>query len=289
MEIARSRPHAKIHGIDFSEANIESARAKADGLDNVSFEVCDLRTYMPRQSYDIILCLYDVIGSLPEDADNRRILDNLAASCKTGGLLVLSVMNMELTEALAKPSNIGDIHANPRILFDLPPSDVMHKSGDIFDPDYFAIDSATGLVYRKEQFNDDSALPAEYVIRDKRYRAGEISDLVSGSGFDVIDTRYVRAGRWDEPLGATDLKAKEILVVARMKRLRTGGPNVYIEAGSQDVMAISVMPYSDTRVALIDHYPRLQGKIDVQGHSSGLYEVVSWEQSTSGISKDSEE
>lgn len=91
----------------------------------------------------------------------------------------------------------------------------MHKSGDIFDPKLFLIDSKTGLVYRKEQFGDDSSLPAEYVIRDRRYTAKELTDLVKNRGFDVIDCRYVRAGRWDEPLEATDLKAKEILLIAR--------------------------------------------------------------------------
>lgn len=217
MEIARSCPHAEIHGIDFSETNIESAKGKIGNLDNVSFEVCDLREYHPEERYDVILCLYDVIGSLPEEEDNRRILENLASSCKTDGLLVLSVMNMELTEHLVKKTNVGDVHADPGILFNLPPSNVMHKSGDIFDPEYFAIDSATGLVYRKEQFDDDSALPAEYVIRDKRYRAEEISNLVSESGFEVVGVRYVRAGRWDEPLDAIDPKAKEILVIAHRR------------------------------------------------------------------------
>lgn len=212
IEIARNCPHARIHGVDFSETNIESARGKIDGLANVSFEVCDLRSYHPEERYDIILCLYDVIGSIPEEEDNRRILENLAVSCRSGGILVLSVMNMELTEHLAEPSNVGDIGVDPGILSRLPASDVMRSSGDIFDPHFFAIDTVSDQVYRKEVFGD-----TEHVIRDKRYRADEISALVSDSGFDPIDVRYVRAGRWGEPLNATDSKAKEILVTARRR------------------------------------------------------------------------
>ena len=215
LEIARSNPTAHIHGIDFSEANIVSADSKKGDLKNIDFEVSDLRSYRSDSQYDLILCLYDVIGSVPDHSDNLAILKNLHSCCKPGGFIVISVMNMELTVHAAIPSHIGNVSANPRMLSDLPPSDVMHRSGDVFDPRYYLIDSESGLVYRKEQFRDDSSLPAEYVIRDRRYTADEIKGLVSDSGFDIVCCRYVRAGRWDEPLGATDSKAKEILLVGR--------------------------------------------------------------------------
>ncbi len=215
LDIAHHHPSSSITGVDFSKANIEYADSKKGSLGNASFEVVDLRNYHPTEPFDVVLCLYDVVGSFPDDVDNDAILDSLASCCKIGGHLVISVMNMELTRHIALPSHIGDVQSNPKMLFDLPPGDVMHKSGDVFDPKLFLIDSKTGLVYRKEQFGDDSSLPAEYVIRDRRYTAKELTDLVKNHGFDVIDCRYVRAGRWDEPLEATDLKAKEILLIAR--------------------------------------------------------------------------
>ena len=177
----------------------------------------DLRDYRPDRTFDIVLCLYDVIGSFPDDSDNEAIVETLASCCEVGGYLAVSVMNMELTRHLAHPSNICDVESDPKVLFDLPPGDVMHKSGDIFDPDLYLIDTKTGLVYRKEQFGEDSSLPAEYVIRDRRYTATEITGLVARHGFDIVDHRYVRAGRWDEPLEPTDPKAKEILVIARKR------------------------------------------------------------------------
>lgn len=215
LDIAHRHPSSSITGVDFSKANIEYADSKKGSLGNVSFEVVDLRNHHPSEPFDVVLCLYDVIGSFPDDVDNDAILDSLTSCCKTGGHLIISVMNMELTRHIALPSHIGDVQSNPRMLFDLPPGDVMHKSGDIFDPKLFLIDSKTGLVYRKEQFGDDSSLPVEYVIRDRRYTAKEMTDMVKNRGFDVIDCRYVRAGRWDEPLEATDLKAKGILLIAR--------------------------------------------------------------------------
>lgn len=120
---------------------------------------------------------------------------------------------MELTERLAHPFNVGDIGTDPGILARLPVGDVMNRSGDVFDPLYYAIDRTSGLVYRKEAFGD-----TVYIVRDKRYHADEISALVSDSGFEPIDVRHVRAGRWNEPLDALDPKAKEILVIARRRR-----------------------------------------------------------------------
>ena len=217
LVIAHHHPSSSVTGVDFSKSNIEHADSRKGALNNVSFEVADLRSYCPSEPFDVVLCLYDVIGSFPDDVDNDAIVDSLSLCCKTGGYLVISAMNMELTRYIALPSNVGDVQSNPKMLFDLPPGDVMHKSGDIFDPKLFLIDSKTGLVYRKEQFGDDSSLPAEYIIRDRRYTAKEMMDLVKVRGFDVIDCRYVRAGRWAEPLEATDSKAKEILLIARKR------------------------------------------------------------------------
>ena len=91
----------------------------------------------------------------------------------------------------------------------------MQSSGDIFNPKFLAIDTATGLVYRKEQFSDDDGLSAEYVIRDKRYYMNEILDMLKTQGFEIEEARYVRAGHFDEPLKNIDEHAKEICVVAR--------------------------------------------------------------------------
>lgn len=213
IEIARRCPSSEVNGVDFSEENIRHAEGKGCDLDNLSFDVGDLRSFVPSRMYDVVLCLYDVIGSLPDEEDNRLILKNLASSCRSGGTLVVSVMNMELTERLAHPFNVGDIGTDPGILARLPVGDVMNRSGDVFDPLYYAIDRTSGLVYRKEAFGD-----TVYIVRDKRYHADEISALVSDSGFEPIDVRHVRAGRWNEPLDALDPKAKEILVIARRRR-----------------------------------------------------------------------
>ena len=50
----------------------------------------------------------------------------------------------------------------------------METSGDIFDPEHYMIDTDSGVVYRKEQFESGGLLPAELIVRDKRFTPEEI-------------------------------------------------------------------------------------------------------------------
>lgn len=124
-------------------------------------------------------------------------------------------MNMEFTLANAKKENIGNIEEHPEILYRLPASDIMQSTGNIFDPDYYAVDAVHGIVYRKEQFSEEDSLPSEYVIRDRRYTMAEIKKLVESAGFTIMVSRYVQAGKWDIGLEPLDDGAKEILIVAQ--------------------------------------------------------------------------
>lgn len=213
IELSKRCRQSSIDGIDFSEFNIDTARSKAKGLGNVSFHLKNLKEQIGGK-YDLILCLYDVIGSLPEGEDNVRILRNLYECCAESGRIVLSVMNMALTIRNAKLENVGDISLHPEILYNLPSDNIMQSTGDIFDPELYAVDTVRNLVYRKEQFMDAEYLPAEYVIRDKRYTMNEIRGLVESVGFRVEFARFVQAGRWDKSLDELDSNAKEILIVA---------------------------------------------------------------------------
>lgn len=212
LEIASRHPQSSVLGIDFSESNISKIGKKPHPR-NARFQVADGRGYRT-QGFDVALALYDVIGSFPDEEDNLSILRNCVRSLSPGGTLIISVMNMELTRAIARPENVGNVIGNPELLFRLKPTDIMHKCGDVFDPEHFLIDPDSNLVYRKEQFSGDDSLQAEYVIRDRRYTGSEVREMLESEGMTVSDIRYVQAGRWDTPLEPTDPKAKEILAVA---------------------------------------------------------------------------
>ena len=199
------RGYSNLTGIDFSENNIQKCKSITSNI--------NCRKYKKYHKYSYGLCLYDVVGSFSNEKENIQILKNLYYSLKSRGRAIISVMNMELTEKIAKKSNIIDIYENPHRLFKLKASNTMQKTGNIFNPDYFIIDTKTNCVFRKEKFIRDGLIAAEYIVRDRRYTLEHISKIVQDIGFRILDARYVRAGDWDYPLSSTDFNAKEILLV----------------------------------------------------------------------------
>jgi hypothetical protein len=154
-----------------------------------------------------------VVGSYADDHDNSQVLKNLVHHIKPGGYILLSVMNMELTERKAK--HWFSIDSEPDKLLTLRPSDTMEKTGNVFDPDHYLIDQKTRIVYRKEQFAEGAELPEELLVRDRRYTKEEIEALCQRLGLEVMWTRFVRSGSWHQPLSRLDDHAKEILVLCR--------------------------------------------------------------------------
>lgn len=208
----KNRGYNTIFGFDFSEELLHKAEELHPDLQGHLFKA-DVRNLKQHRKADIILCLYDVIGSFPKFKDNIKIIKSAKKHLKKNGIFICSVMNMELTENICK--NRFDIYKDPKKLFKLKSSQIMQKTGNIFNPDTFVIDERTNLVFRKEIFKGDGFLDSEYIIRDKRYRKDEILSILKKEGLKIIEARFVRAGRFGDPLRATDMNAKEILVVAK--------------------------------------------------------------------------
>ena len=127
----------------------------------------------------------------------------------------MSVMNLILTRRRAK--QVFLIEKEPNKLLQLAPSRTMESTGDIFNPDFYLLDEDTGVVYRKEQFTEGRELPTELVVRDRRFSKEEIQEMCNNAGLEVVWTRFVRAGRWHQPLGEHDDDAKEILLLCRRR------------------------------------------------------------------------
>ncbi len=206
--------YSNIIGIDFSESNIEKAKLSSqENQTAVTFILADARKFNLGYKFDCVFCLYDVIGSFRKEEDNLRVVRSIKRNLKKGGIAVISVMNMELTESIAL--HRGSISQNPDALLKLPPSDTMQASGNIFRPEYYLINTDDGLVYRKEQFTSGEDIFAEYLVADKRYKMAEINALVEAEGLKVLESRFVQAGHWDVPLSSVDTKAKEILLILK--------------------------------------------------------------------------
>jgi hypothetical protein len=144
------------------------SQAAAQSLNNVTFELADSRDAEINEMFDVGVCLYDVIGSYADDHDNFQVFKNLVRHIKPGGYILLSVMNMELTERRAK--HWFSIDSEPDKLLTLRPSDTMEKTGNVFDPDNYLIDQNTRIVYRKEQFAEGAELPEIVGSRQALYQ-----------------------------------------------------------------------------------------------------------------------
>lgn len=202
-----------VTGVDYVKSFIDRAieKSKNKGMPNDPvFITNDCRTIRLESEFDCVLCLYDVIGTYAEEADNLSLLQTVAVHLKRGGKALLSVMNYELTHSQAK--NFFSLSKNPSSLLNLPASNIMETTGNIFNPEFYLIDEESGIVYRKEQFKEGYSLPSELIVRDKRFSKKEIESLCGKAGLNVIWSRFVKAGDWTTPLEPTNPSAKEILV-----------------------------------------------------------------------------
>jgi len=209
-----------VLGLDYVDTLIQQGRQRAaEGrITSTEFLTADCRDADLQRTFDAILCLYDVVGSFADQKDNIRILKNIERHLKPGGVALISVMNMALTVDRGK--NFFSLSKEPDRLLSLKPSHTMEKTGDIFDPDYYLIDEETMVVYRKEQFDAGTSLPTEVIVRDRRYYTEDIEAHCRNAGLDVVWSRFVRAGDWQQSLALNDRKAKEILLLCRKPTAR---------------------------------------------------------------------
>ncbi len=204
-----------VTGVDYLGGSFQQARESAATrrLGGARFIEGDARELDLQQCFDAVICLYDVIGSYADDTENMRMLDSCCRHLRDSGLLLLSVMNLELTEHQAK--HFFSLDEDPNRLAELKPSQTMETTGNVFNPEFYMIDRTTEIVYRKEQFAEGNSLPAQLVVRDRRYRRAEIEHRCRAVGLQVVWSRYVQAGHWENALDAHDHRAKEILVLCR--------------------------------------------------------------------------
>jgi 2-polyprenyl-3-methyl-5-hydroxy-6-metoxy-1,4-benzoquinol methylase len=201
-----------VTGIDYLDNFVGRARENAAEREiaHTQFKVGDCRQVNLGRQFDLVLCLYDVIGTYADEKENTRIVENITRHLRPGGKALISVMNLELTQRRAKHS--FSLAKEPNRLLALKPSRTMEQTGDIFDPDYYMLDRETNIVYRKEQFAAGTSLPAELIVRDRRYRREDIEMICKASGLDVLWSRFVHSGCWDDSLEHDNDRAKEILV-----------------------------------------------------------------------------
>jgi len=89
----------QVKGIDLSEEAIHTAREQAEalGLENVSFEVRDMRNPLP-ETFDAIVNLFTTFGYFKKDDENALVLDSAVNMLNDRGVFVLDYLNAQKVE-----------------------------------------------------------------------------------------------------------------------------------------------------------------------------------------------
>lgn len=201
----------RVTCVDFVQSNIDfiNEQIKNQKLANITPVCDDCRTLKLNRRFNYIICLYDVIGSFANDTENSYIINTIANHLEQNGKVLISVMNLELSKNMAK--NKTSVFSNLDALFNLPPSNTMEKTGNIFNPDYYLFDDEDLTFYRKEKFEVGSGLPCELIVRDKRYNKETIERMCINNSICKKWSRYVAIRDWKTEIDALDNKAKELL------------------------------------------------------------------------------
>ena len=159
----------QVTGIDLSNKAIEKAKriAGQKNLNNVKFFVRDMRDPLPKQ-FDAIVNLFTTFGYFLEDEENRRVLRNTGKMLNQGGILFLDYLNPHYVEKNLVPSESG--------MYENLTYNVTRQIKD-------------GMVFKTIQFSDDSLdKPVKYRERVKLYDLEWFRDVLTDSGYDIIET-----------------------------------------------------------------------------------------------------
>jgi SAM-dependent methyltransferase len=102
LELARRG--FRVVGVDRTEAYLAQARERADaeGL-QVEFEKADMREFRRPEAFDALLNLFTAFGYFEDPEDDRRTAENMVASLRPGGRLVMEMMGKEVLAAKFRP------------------------------------------------------------------------------------------------------------------------------------------------------------------------------------------
>lgn len=174
------------------------------------FYCADILSWDNHDLFDHGICLYDVIGSYPDDQQNEMLLSQFVKRIRPGGKIAFSVLSYDYMAQRAK--HICD--GTPQAHFGkLVGSNTMESSGEIFNPDLVLVDKSAKVCYRKEQFQTHADLPLELIVADRRYTVEDVKRMCEKNSIIPQKIGFVRAGKFELiDTDPTNVR-KELLVI----------------------------------------------------------------------------
>lgn len=184
-----------VTAVDRTRFLLDHARERASRAGaNVEWIEQDMRQFLRPAAFDLALNVFTSFGYFDDEAENRRVLENIHASLKPGGAFVLDHLGKEVLAARFQPTRSES------------------------SPD------GTILIHRQSIIDDWSRIEAEWIlvaegrastyrIRHWLYSGREIRDLLTDVGFADVSLYGTLEGAPYDP------QAQRLIAVARKPRL----------------------------------------------------------------------
>lgn len=92
--LALARSGYPVTAVDTSAALLDQLRQSAGDLEIETVQA-DMREFVRESAYDLVLVMWTSFGYFEDEADHERVLDNIRASLRPGGRLVLDLVGLE--------------------------------------------------------------------------------------------------------------------------------------------------------------------------------------------------
>jgi SAM-dependent methyltransferase len=184
-----------VMAVDRTRFLLDTARERASRAGaKVEWIEQDMRQFLRSAAFDLALNVFTSFGYFDDEAENRRVLENIHASLKSGGTFVLDHLGKEVLAARFQPTRSES------------------------SPD------GTILIHRQSIIDDWSRIEAEWIlvaegrastyrIRHWLYSGREIRDLLTHVGFADVALYGTLDGAPYDP------QAQRLIAVARKPRL----------------------------------------------------------------------
>lgn len=106
----------RVTGVDRTAPYLEIARKKAQTAGvSVAFERADVRRFRRDRAFDAAVSLYTSFGYFDDPEDDRKALENIHASLKPGGKVLMDMMGKEVIARAFQPRSWSE--PEPGLLF----------------------------------------------------------------------------------------------------------------------------------------------------------------------------
>lgn len=184
----------RVTGVDSSKFLLgKAAEEAARRAASVEWVREDMRTFVREAEFDLVVCMLSSFGYFEDDADNRRVLENICRNLRSGGCFVLDVIGKELLARIFQPASAQSV-----------PGVGTYFTERAWADDFTKLENQWTLVPEKGAVR-------RYFLRHWVYSAHELALMLRDSG--LSDVQFF-GGLSGEPYGPA---ASRLIAVARRR------------------------------------------------------------------------